>query len=214
MQMTVIVALGGIILSACGSGATTAPVESSAGSGAVAGADVCFPGPPAKEPLNTEGGREDGVVGTIANETGGALWVSEARDGGNPPLLCRIDPGQRGAYASTINIFLYVAATETDRSGTRIRLVDPIWGYPDASITGFKGRDIEGTECGPDVEESMTEGKTLTVDNTDTSGYTGNVVVYRHSDNKAVAQEWTGSTDGTGDWARIDVTIKKIGGCR
>ncbi len=204
-----------LLLSACGQGSTaTAPVESAssaAASGAIASADVCPEGPPARGWFRDNVYGDDGVVGTVTNNTGASVWVIH----GTHRTPCQLDAGKGVAYSGDIQAEIFVAATPEARSGTYIRLQDLYLGYPIANVTGFKEFLAYDDSCGADYREEfrLSEGESKDFDATNGAGYTGKVTVTRLPDDEKAANEYTGSTDGTDDWARMDVTVSALGYC-
>ena len=118
MRLAPVVAVAGtLLLSACGSGGSTAespaPVESVAAAGAVAAATPqCAEGPPASGNLLngvTGSPAHDGVVGAIYNKTGRDIYITHLDkalpldngygDGHTGGEWCKIPVGGRAAYA-------------------------------------------------------------------------------------------------------------------
>ena len=208
-----------LLLSACGQASTaTAPVESASASGAIASADRCPEGPPARGSLtdNGYGYGDDGVVGTVRNQTGAAVWITS----GTNQTPCLLEAGKGVVYSGNIRAEIFVSETTEDRTGTNIRLEDPDLGYPFANVHGFQeGTDEEGISfsnyaCGAGYRtDGFAEGESRDFEATDGAGYTGKVTVTRLPDDEAAANEYTGSTTGTDDWARMDVTVSALGYC-
>ena len=220
-----------LLLSACSQGSTaTAPVESASVSGAPASAELCPEGPPARESLTNKAYQygDDGVVGTVTNNTGAAIWITNdapvtgAREDITRARLrtpCLLEAGKSVVYAGNTLAEMYVSATPTARTGTHISLVDPDLGYPYASVTGFKEPYVkisDNSSCGADYGDNkakLSEGESRDFDATNGAGYTGKVTVTRLPDDEKAANDFTGSTTGTDDWARMDVTISSLGYC-
>ena len=204
-----------LLLSACGQGSTaTAPVESassSAASGAIASADLCPEGPPARGSLTDNNYGNDGVVGTVTNNTGAAVWIGK----GVTSTPCLLEAGKGVVYAGDVSAEFLVSATPEGRSGTYIRLKDPDLGYPEANVTGFKEGMASGDyACGAGYrDDGLSEGESRDFEATDGAGYTGKVTVTRLPDDEKAANEYTGSTTGTDDWARMDIAIFALGSC-
>ena len=205
-----------LLLSACGQGSTaTAPVESAssaAASGAIASADLCPEGPPARGSLTDNKFGNDGVVGTATNNTGAAVWIAS----GTNRTPCLLEAGKRVVYSGNILAEILVSATPEGRTGTNIRLQDPNLGDPEANVRGFKEPfDYFHHDCGADYREEfkLSEGESRDFEATNRAGYTGKVTVTRLPDDEAAANDYTGSTTGTDDWARMDVTVSALGYC-
>ncbi len=224
-----------LLLSACGQGSTTtAPVESASSavaSGAIASADLCPEGPPARGSLTNFGGdgeREDGVVGTVTNNTGAAIWISNdtatSQKGGGTRRArlrtpCLLEAGKSVVYSGNRGADIYVSETPEDRTGTHISLRDPDLGYPYASVTGFKEPYVyveDNSSCGADYganETYLSEGESRYFHANNGAGYTGRVTVTRLPDDEKAANEYTGWDVYTDDYARMDVTISSLGYC-
>ncbi len=226
MRFTLICCAGAALafaLTACGSTAT-APVESVSSSGAIAGSDTCPEGPPARSPLVNDSYDNDGVVGTIANNTGADIWISnDAGPNSYRGVMpekhrapCLLAPGKRAAFAGSMDAVLYVSSTPTNRSGSRVYLFDPDMGYPAASVTGFtEPFGMDNYSCGANPLEyiDFSEDESRDFEATNGAGYTGKATVSRLPDDEKAANEYTGSTTGTDDWARMDITIFALGSC-
>ncbi len=204
-----------LLLSACGQGSTaTAPVESASSasaSGAIASADLCPEGPPARGSLTDNKFGNDGVVGTVTNNTGAAVWIGKPRVTRTP---CLLEAGKGVVYSGDVSAEILVSATPEGRSGTYIKLKDPDLGYPYANVTGFKEGMAFGYACGAGHRaDGLSEGESRDFEATNDSGYTGKATVVRLPDDENAANEYSGSTTGTDDWARIDVTVFALGYC-
>ena len=205
MRLAPVVAVAGtLLLSACGSGGSTAespaPVESVAATGAVAadGPD-CPVGPPARGPLNKVEYDNDGIVGTIYNEASGPIWVKFS-DAGE---TCRIQKGQSAVFAAaeggTLNMW-------SDKNGGRYRtdvfMEDRI----------FSGILVRGP--GPcrslQVEREPKLGETFDFVNT---GVTGLNLPWQRNREQA-AREYTGvDSMYVDDWVRLDFRVKWLQFC-
>ncbi len=207
-----------LLLSACGQGSTaTAPVESASSasaSGAIASADLCPEGPPARGSLTDKGGIQygpDGIVGTVSNQTGAAVWISH----GTKNTPCLLEAGKGVVYAGDVSTDIYVSATPEGRTGTYIKLKDPNLGYPYANARGFKEPFTnDNSTCGAGYrDDGFSEGESRDFEATNDSGYTGKVTIVRLPDDENAANEYTGQTAFTDDWARMDITIFALGSC-
>lgn len=208
-----------LALSACGSAGTTAssaPVQSSAASGAVAGDEpTCQPGPPAQSPLSLTRNpdsrtNKDGFVGTIGNESGKTLWVSFSHIG----TWCRLDAGARAAYAYS-NSMQYNGIYVVDESGqgSAIEIIDPLMGWP-RIIVASHVRDSECTWNSGKREEARSGNFVEDEEATVEASGAGKVTVKRLPDDEGAARQWTGDSSGTtDDWARMDLTIREVGSC-
>ena len=212
------------MLTGCGSGSTTSDtsVASESASGAVASADACPQGPPAREPLISGSYGTDGVVGVVVNSTGNPLWVSNAASPDSRHRLdkrktpCQLAPGDKAAFASWKDAVLYVSASPTDLLGTRIYVYDPEIGYPGAMVSGFKASENTAINCGTEPRDSdheFSEDESWDYEASNGAGYSGKVNVVRLPDDEAAANEYTGVNSGTDDWARMDVTVFALGSC-
>ena len=216
-----------LLLSACGQGSTTtAPVESASSavaSGAIASADLCPEGPPARGSLADGRYESDGVVGTVSNQTGAAVWISNQAP--KPSMAverevtrtpCLLEAGKSAVYSGSDTAVLYISAAPTNRTGTRIGLLDPLAWYPSASVTGFKEPFVnDNYSCGAGYLDAVdfSEGASRDFEATNGAGYTGKVTIVRLPDDEAAANEYTGRTFDTDDWARMDITIFALGSC-
>ena len=231
MRFTLICCAGAALafaLTACTPGGsstgTTAPVESVSSSGAIADSDACPEGPPARSPLVNDSYDGDGVVGTTANNTGADIWISnDAGPNSYKGVMpekhrapCLLAPGKRAAFAGSMDAVLYVSSTPTNRSGSRVYLVDPDIGYPAASVTGFtEPFSVDNHSCGANPLDNIdfSEDESRDFEATNGSGYTGKATVTRLPDDENAANEYTGRTFLTDDWARMDITIFALGYC-
>ena len=219
MRLALGCALGAaLMLTACGS-STTAPAESAAtavDAGAVASADACPEGPPARGPLADVGFDFNGVVGTIVNQTGAGFWVSNDRsrkkiEEARTP--CFLENGKGTVFASGKTALLYVSATATDRSGTRIEIRDKGIGYPTAAVSGFR-KSTQAIDCGTTGEVSFKENDSRILESMSVTGYSGQVRVARLVDDKDAVRTWSGYDNwSVDDWARIDLTVTIVGSC-
>ena len=219
-----------LLLSGCGS-SSTAPVESASPSGAVAGAaDACPAGPPASSLLNTTSFGHDGVVGAIYNQSGAPVWIqynssldittNARRD------TCRLDPGQRAAYAGNYGtdgkprdsvwgpalgagVIIYASASADMASGTAILTTDPNSSTPRAGTMGFTA----DYSCAR-ANEALSARSEYSFAVSNDYGTSGRVVVKRLDDDKNVSKEWTGHSGWeVNDWARMDINIYTLGTC-
>ena len=191
-----------------GSGQSPGPVESASDSGelAYAGVGPCPQGPPASGFLNQVGDPEnDGVVGTVRNETSGTIYVKRSSD------ICSVAPGQRAAYAESLTAELKIRNDATKRSTfveVDVYVEDPNTGYPTVKVVGVtmsKSRDLPCSVSAYKKSVSLSEGDTQEVG----SIGAGTLWAQRHDDNKSVAREWTGVDSwAVNDWARIDLIVK------
>lgn len=219
----------GLLVAGCSAGGTVAEgsatvASASASGGAVASADSCPQGPPARSPLVNDSYENDGVVGTIANNTGADIWISN--DAGPNSYRgvtaekhrapCLLAPGKRAAFAGSMDAVLYVSSTPTNRSGSRVYLFDPDIGYPAAYVTGFtEPFSVDNYSCGADPLDNIdfSEDESRDFEARNGEGYTGKVTVVRLPDDEAAANEYTGRSSATDDWARMDVTVNGLGSC-
>ena len=219
MRALVIVGIAtGLVLVGCGSSggsggsaSTAASVESASASGAVAveGDQPCRSGSPLTAGEGLADGRfdkDDGVFGTVYNETGSTLWV---KSWGNEKW-CRLDAGRGGAFGAGEYINLLVSTGTRDTPGIRIYAWDPYWmGLPQVktmyltSSNSICGNGESWLDTGPLEEEDEDR-----LNGTEQ----GSVDVKRHSDSKSIAREWIG-TSKADDWARIDLNVRSIGRC-
>lgn len=228
MRPSFLAGLVGVIglLAGCGSTATTAetsaPVTSESAAGAVASADSCPQGPPARAPLISGATGPDGVVGVVVNSTAAPIWVWNASNPDSKYRLerwldpCQLAPGDRAAFASWKDATLYASVTRNNRVGTRIHLYDPAIGYPGAQVTGFKESTRTVTNCGTeprDSDHTFSEGESRDYEASNGAGYSGKVTVVRLPDDEAAANQYSGTPVGTDDWARMDVTVYALGSC-
>ena len=215
-----------VLVSACGSSVSESPISLpvSSDSGAIASSDACPDGPPARGPLANGHYGGDGVVGTITNETGYPVWVSNDAPGPSSKIEdevrrtpCMLEHGKRAAYAGSEGVILYVSATASNRKGSRIRFYDPLMELPFTVVTGFTEpipRQL-AKSCGVDSsdvvylwEDERTDFRTVNGE-----GFTGRVLIKRLPDDEGAATEYTGRSGSTSDWARIDAVIYQLGYC-
>ena len=221
MRLALGCALGAaLVLSACGS-STAAPAESPAtqvDTGAVASADACPEGPPAGGPLADVWVAFDGFVGTIVNDTGAGVWVSN--DNGRPleetpRTPCFLDAGKSAAFASSARALLSVSLTATDRSGTRIELWDRGDGDPTARVSAFR-QNPPAKNCGsPWVSwrKSLIVNEPLDLEARAGTGYSGEARVTLVDDQDA-ARTFTGQDERfLEEWRRVDVAVIQVGTC-
>ena len=206
-----------LVLSACGS-STTAPTELPAtqvDAGAVASADACPEGPPAGGPLADVWVAFDGFVGTIVNDTGAGVWVSN--DNGRPlketpRTPCFLDAGKSAAFASSARALLSVSLTATDRSGTRIELWDRGDGDPTARVSAFR-QNPPAKNCGVSWRKSLIVNEPLDLEARAGTGYSGQIRVTL-VDDQAAARTFTGQDDRyLEEWRRVDVAVTQLGTC-
>jgi len=197
----------GLLLAGCGaSGSTPPPVESASQSGEVAAneASDCSLGPPAQGQLREFTERDnDGVVGSIYNETGSTLAIGQFRKGKAP---CLLGPGQRIAFALRSYTPIYVIPAG-DRGGTLVTLDDPIIDYPRVFLNGYG----DSMYCDPTLTSpDLGEGESWDSD----TRMSGKLQIQRLDDDEDVARQWSGSSGHVDDWARMDVRIYRAGeGC-
>jgi len=205
------------MLSACGS-STTAPAESPAtqvDAGAVASADACPEGPPAGGPLADVWVAFEGIVGTIVNDTGAGVWVSN--DNGRPlketaRTPCFLDAGKSAAFASSARALLSVSDTATDRSGTRIELWDRGEGDRTARVSAFR-QNPPAKNCGVSWRKPIIVNEPLDLAANAGTGYSGEVRVTLVDDQSA-ARAFTGQDDRfLEEWVRVAVAITELGYC-
>lgn len=189
-----------VLLSACGSTASTAPVETAPASGEVAadGQD-CAVGPPARGPLNKVGSDNDGVVGTIYNDSKIPIWA-HLNDWSQPP--CRINVGQSAVYGAAE--IAYIALTnEQNQQGqwkTGIKVEDPYFDErPVVTATGVGS-------CIVNIEQRIWQGYEFSIPRADITG------MWLPND-EAAANEYTGKSTGTDDWARVDFRVRNLTYC-
>ena len=222
MRRIVIAAMAaGALLAGCGSSGQSTessavptpppPVESASASGSVAAADsqACRSGPPISPPEGYTFDEDDGVFGTLSNETGSTLWVS--MDWNLGTSWCRLDAGRGAAFGAGkfINLRVSVGNGSASYPGVTIYATDPWIGSPkvktqyETSTGGICQRDQSILDTGSleENEENWLNGKAQ-----------GSIEVKRLPDSKAIAREWTG-TSKADDWARIDLRIRQMGVC-
>lgn len=223
------VACAALALAACSSGGSAGDggaVESATASGAVAGVNACSPGPPAGSPLSITDQPDswdyDGAVGAVYNSSGKTLWLS-LTSAGTTGSKCRLDNGQRAAYAvstpSDRDVLLKVWDGEgSDATYSQVLIEDGNVMYP--TLT-FDGAINDTKSCTRTLKESMTmrlaEGDKQTIPSSQTvhASYAGGEYeITRLDDDGDVAAEWTAAGKWkSGDWARIDVKITKAPFC-
>ena len=210
----------GLVLVGCGSSGQSAessvapsvPVESAGTSGAVAaeGDQPCRSGPPLTAGEGLAAGqfdKDDGVFGTVYNETGSTLWVKAW--GGNEKW-CRLDAGRGGAFGAGEHVNLLVSTGTRDTPGIRIYAWDPyLMGLPKVKTMYWTSSN---SICGDGESWLDTGGLEENEENWLNGTEQGSVVVKRHPDSKSIAREWIG-TSKADDWARIDLYVKSIGTC-
>ena len=231
------VVAAGVLLAGCGASTSSIPVESGTASGAPAALThtPCRAGPPARSGLlGTEDIGHDGVVGTLRNGSDAPIFVRGLTDS----FSCMLDPGQGVAFAgssfaASIDEFpglprwfpngksknflevdlpiLVTSSREANAPGVVIMPQDPRMGRP--SVWTLY-RTESGATC-PTAEGvldtgGLSEGQEYVL----AGPAPGEVVVKRLNDDKNVVREWSGSSNSkVDDWARIDLTVKRIGSC-
>lgn len=201
-------------------------MESAGASGEVAAVNACSPGPPAGSPLSITDQPDswdyDGAVGAIYNSSGKTVWLS-LTSGSTAGSKCRLDNGQRAAYAvstpSDLDVVLKVWDGEgSDATYTKVLIEDGNVMYP--TLT-FDGAINDTKSCTLTLKESMTirlaEGDTQTIPSRQTvyKSYAGGEYdIARLDDDRDIAAEWTAAGKWkSGDWPRIDVKITKAPFC-
>jgi hypothetical protein len=200
------------LVTACGavggSGQSPGPVESASDSGelAYAGVGPCPQGPPASGFLNQVGDPEhDGVVGTVRNETSSTIYMQWDSD------ICSIGPGQRAAYAGSVDASFKVrnGPERSTSVSVGVYVVDPNTGYPRVNVFSVQMSSSD-SDLPCDVSAykkavSLSEGSTQEVGGIGA----GTLWVHRHGDDKTAARDWTGVNSwAVNDWARIDLMVK------
>ena len=209
-----------VTLTACGSSGSTAdssaPVDSAAATGAIAGTEpACQPGPPAQAPLSLTRNpdsrtNKDGFVGTIGNDSGKPLWVSFSHIGS----WCRLDAGARAAYAyANSSNYNGIYVVDESGQGSAIEIIDPTMGWPRVIVASH----VRDSECawGSGKRKEARSGFFYEDDEqtVEESG-AGKVTVKRLPDDASAARQWSGDSSGTtDDWARMDLTIREVGSC-
>jgi len=199
----------GLLLAGCGSTASTpAPVEAGSQTGEMAAASADCPlGPPAQGQFQVYSGMgNDGVVGSIYNDTMQTIDIGHRSSVDKP---CALKPGERMAFsASSPYGEAFFAVRQGANVGALVTVSDPSVGYPSASVSGFSGRDGCGAE---DSSPGLREGQEWR------SSYlaSGAVTIKRLSDDGAAARQWSGIDSWkVDDWARMDIRIERLGeGC-
>ena len=218
-----------LLVAACGSGGAStdsANVQSASASGEVVAVNTCSPGPPAGSPLSITDQPDswdyDGVVGAVYNSSGKNLWLS-VTTGGTSSGKCRVDAGQRAAYAfstpSDIDVVIRVWDGEaSDATYSTIRINDGLMDNPQAYLNGA----INDTKaCKRTLNDAWTDRLSEGTSNTVPSkgqvwpSYAGGEFTFKRlKDDDKTAAEWTGAGAWkTGDWARIDITVTKPPSC-
>lgn len=223
-----LLASAALMLSACGSSATApaeSPVSSAVAGGVASEVSDCAEGAPARNPLGFGSVGNDGVVGTVYNDTSqnvylhnGTEWPGSQDKNAIP---CRLAAGKStsfsGSTSSTDDVELYISAEENgqSRAGTKIGMNDVLISWPRVVVKGFSFRH-PGWErewnCTTDASKNVniSEGQTEAYDDP----ALGTLTVTRLPDDGAAAREYVGTDSSkVDDWARIDVRISRVGAC-
>ena len=231
-------ALAAALLTGCGAAASSTPVASDGASGEPAALSdtPCPEGPPAQwkglQGTSWHIG-EDGVVGSLRNSTAGPIFVHGLTDS----FPCRLESGRGVAFAGSelpgtiverwgvsslpswmprkftgVDMAIWVSSSrDRDAPGVVIMPQDPSVGRPSA----FTLYTTEFGHTCPTAEGVLDTGGLREGQEYVLAGPApGEVVVKRLNDDKNVVREWSGSSNSkVDDWARIDLTVKRIGSC-